>query len=106
MTHSNKIRALSIVCALFFLGACGSAKEASFGEKLQYQGVEMSKIGEQWSNGEKQANKGYKLIEDGEEQIAKGEAMVNKGKAMVKSGERLKTQAEIDYKAQTGVSSM
>ncbi len=103
MTYSNKIRVLSVVCALFLLSACGTAKEASFGEKLQYQGVEMRDIGQQWSKGEKQANEGYQLIESGEKQITKGETMVSKGKALVKSGERLKTQAEIDYKAQTGV---
>ncbi|MAF68680.1 MAG: hypothetical protein CMH25_04975 [Micavibrio sp.] len=93
-----------LTLSTFMLTACGTSQDQSFGERLEGQGSEVQKLGEQWSDGEKLIVKGKKIIKDGNEDIDDGEDLISKGKSKVKKGEnlvrkgeRMKTEAENTY---------
>tara|TARA_R110002073_G_scaffold313274_2_gene485113 strand:+ start:616 stop:948 length:333 start_codon:yes stop_codon:yes gene_type:complete len=94
---------------LLVLGACSSTKENSFGDKLIGQGAEVREIGEKWSDGEELIAEGAELIEDGEDDVADGESLISKGKSKVSKGEsfikkgnKMKVEAEEEYRLRDG----
>lgn len=100
ISKSRFFSAITLASSLILLSACSSTPP-TFGEKLQSQGLEVQKIGKQWSEGDNMIEKGNKLIEKGNKEIKKGETLVTKGhdkvttgESLVKQGTEMKTSAE------------
>lgn len=104
MKPNRKRDLCTALSLLLLLGACSSAADLTYGEKIQNQGAETQQIGQNWSEGESLVTKGNSLIQSGNKHIDKGKDMISEGESTVREGEtlvrqgnRLKSGAEESY---------
>lgn len=103
--------ALSVILLSASVAACSSdSSEPRLGDTIRSQGVELSQIGDLWTEGDDLVDDGRDRIEDGQEMIAKGNKLISKGEASVEKGrddvtrgQQMKREAETTYRARTGL---
>ena len=99
LAKMNWIAALLPLSVPLILTHCAHPK--TFGEQLKGEGPRVADLSKSWQKGDAMIAEGNQLLKTGEPLLKKGQQDVTKGQGLIAAGEKLKGDAEAEYKARS-----